>query len=214
LKAGSVGTAVPGHAFAIVDDDGEPVPAGVKGNLVLTAPFPTLARTVWDDHERYRATYFSRFPGRYATHDEAVLDHDGHLWVLGRADDVINVAAHRISTMEIEAVVTAHPAVVEAAVVGVPDDVKGTVPIAFVTLRPDAETGSVRAEIGQHVITEMGGYARLAAIHVTSAMPKTRTGKTMRRLLRDLVVHGKATGDTSAMEDPSVLDVVAAAVRR
>ena len=213
LKAGSVGTAVPGHAFAIVDDDGAPVPAGVKGNLVLTAPFPTLARTVWDDHERYHATYFSRFPGRYDTHDEAVLDHDGHLWVLGRADDVINVAAHRISTMEIEAVVTAHPAVVEAAVVGVPDDVKGTVPIAFVTLSPDAETGSVREEIGRHVVTEMGGYARLEAIHVTSVMPKTRTGKTMRRLLRDLVVHGEPTGDTSAMEDPSVLDVVATAVR-
>jgi acetyl-CoA synthetase len=213
LKAGSVGTAVPGHTFEVVDDDGAPVPAGVKGNLVVTAPFPTLARTVWDNHERYRATYFSRFPGRYATQDEAVLDADGHLWVLGRADDVINVAAHRISTMEIEAVVTAHPAVVEAAVVGVPHETKGTVPIAFVTLRADAEPGEVRGEIGSHVVVEMGGYARLEAIHVTSAMPKTRTGKTMRRLLRDLVVHGRPTGDTSAMEDPSALDVVAAAVR-
>lgn len=213
LKAGSVGTAVPGHAFDVVDDEGKPVPVGVKGNLVLTAPFPTLARTVWDDPERYHSTYFSRFPGRYATHDEAVLDGDGHLWVLGRADDVINVAAHRISTMEIEAVVTAHPAVVEAAVVGIPDDTKGTVPIAFVTLRSDADPGAVGEEIRRHVIAEMGGYARLEAIHVTSAMPKTRTGKTMRRLLRDLVVHGKPTGDTSAMEDPSALDVVAAVVR-
>jgi acetyl-CoA synthetase len=213
LKAGSVGTAVPGHTFEVVDDDGVPVPPGVKGNLVLTAPFPTLARTVWDDHERYRATYFSRFPGRYATHDEAVVDADGHLWVLGRADDVINVAAHRISTMEIEAVVTAHPAVVEAAVVGVPHDTKGTVPVAFVTLRADADPGSVRGEIGRHVVAEMGGYARLEAIHLTSVMPKTRTGKTMRRLLRDLVVHGRPTGDTSAMEDPAALDVVAAAVR-
>ena len=213
LKAGSVGTAVPGHTFEVVDDDGVPVLAGVKGNLVMTAPFPTLARTVWDDHERYRATYFSRFPGRYATHDEAVLDADGHLWVLGRADDVINVAAHRISTMEIEAVVTAHPAVVEAAVVGVPHETKGTVPIAFVTLRADAEPDEVRGEIGNHVVAEMGGYARLEAIHVTSAMPKTRTGKTMRRLLRDLVVHGRPTGDISAMEDPAALDVVAAAVR-
>jgi acetyl-CoA synthetase len=184
----------------------------VKGNLVLTAPFPTLARTVWDDHERYRATYFSRFPGRYATHDEAVLDDDGHLWVLGRADDVINVAAHRISTMEIEAVVTAHPAVVEAAVVGVPDDTKGTVPIAFVTLRADADPDAARKEIRRHVVAEMGGYARLEAIHVTSMMPKTRTGKTMRRLLRDLIVHGHPTGDTSAMEDAAALDVVAMAV--
>jgi acetyl-CoA synthetase len=213
LKAGSVGTAVPGHTFEVVDDEGQPVSPGVKGNLVLTAPFPTLARTVWDDHERYRATYFSRFPGRYATQDEAVLDADGHLWVLGRADDVINVAAHRISTMEIEAVVTAHPAVVEAAVVGVPDDTKGTVPIAFVTLRADADPSSVQSEIGRHVVAEMGGYARLEAVYVTSAMPKTRTGKTMRRLLRDLVVHGRPTGDISAMEDPGALDVVAAVVR-
>jgi acetyl-CoA synthetase len=213
LKAGSVGTAVPGHEYEVVDDDGKPVPAGVKGNLVLTAPFPTLARTVWDDHERYLATYFSRFPGRYATHDEAVVDHDGHLWVLGRADDVINVAAHRISTMEIEAVVLAHPAVVDAAVVGVPHDTKGTVPIAFVTLGRDVPPAELEAEIGRHVVGELGGYARLDRVYVTPAMPKTRTGKTMRRLLRDLVVHGKPTGDTSAMEDASALDVVAAVVK-
>jgi len=213
LKAGSVGTPVPGHTFEIVDDMGAPVPPGVKGNLVLTAPFPTLARTVWDDHDRYLATYFSRFPSRYATHDEAVLDADGHLWVLGRADDVINVAAHRVSTMEIEAVVTAHPAVVEAAVVGVPHETKGTVPIAFVTLRGDAESAAVGEEIGRHVVREIGGYARLEAVYVTAAMPKTRTGKIMRRLLRDLVAHGVPAGDTSAMEDPAALDILAAAVR-
>jgi acetyl-CoA synthetase len=213
LKPGSVGTPVPGHAFEILDDDGAPVPRGVKGNLVLTSPFPTLARTVWDDHDRYLRTYFSRFPGKYATNDEAVLDHDGHLWVLGRADDVINVAAHRISTMEIEAVVTSHPAVVEAAVVGVPDETKGTVPIAFVTLAAGAEPDAARAEIRAQVVREMGGYARLDAVHVTPAMPKTRTGKTMRRLLRDVVVHGAPTGDTSAMEDPAALDAVAAVVR-
>ncbi|WP_433502833.1 AMP-binding protein [Pseudonocardia halophobica] len=212
LKAGSVGTAVPGHEWAIIDDAGELCPPGVKGNLVLTEPFPTLARTVWDDHDRYRQTYFARFPGRYATHDEAVLDHDGHLWVLGRADDVINVAAHRISTMEIEALVTAHPAVVEAAVIGVPDDTKGTVPIAFVTLGRDAGDG-IEADIEQRVVAELGGYAKPARVYVTGAMPKTRTGKTMRRLLRDLVVHGKPTGDTSAIEDASALDIVAEVVR-
>lgn len=211
LKAGSVGTPVPGHSFEILDDDGAPVAPGVKGNLVLTSPFPTLARTVWDDHDRYLSTYFSRFPGKYATNDEAVLDHDGHLWVLGRADDVINVAAHRISTMEIEAVVTAHPDVVEAAVVGVPDDTKGTVPIAFVTLREGAGEGAAE-QIRARVVGEMGGYARLDRIFVTPAMPKTRTGKTMRRLLRDVVVHGGATGDTSAMDDPAALDAVAAVV--
>jgi acetyl-CoA synthetase len=212
LKAGSVGTPVPGHAFEILDDDGAPVPVGVKGNLVLTSPFPTLARTVWDDHQRYLDVYFSKFPGKYATNDEAVLDHDGHLWVLGRADDVINVAAHRISTMEIEAVVTSHPDVVEAAVVGVPDDTKGTVPIAFVTLREGAGDGASE-QIRAQVVAEMGGYARLDRIYLTSAMPKTRTGKTMRRLLRDVVVHGAPTGDTSAMEDPAALEAVSAVVR-
>lgn len=213
LKAGSVGTAVPGHDWVVVDDDGVEVAPGVKGNLVLTAPLPTLARTVWGDHQRYLDTYFGRFPGRYATHDEAVVDHDGHLWVLGRADDVINVAAHRISTMEIEAVVTAHPAVVEAAVVGVPDPTRGTVPIAFVTLGPGDGSGDVAAEIGRRVVAELGGYARLDRVHVTTALPKTRTGKIMRRLLRDLVVHGEPTGDTSAMEDRSALDATAAVVR-
>jgi acetyl-CoA synthetase len=173
-----------------------------------------LARTVWDDHDRYLSTYFGRFPGRYATNDEAVRDADGHLWVLGRADDVINVAAHRISTMEIEAAVTGHPAVVEAAVVGIPDDTKGTVPVAFVTLRPEPGAGGdpdpdqVRAELDRRVVAELGGYARLAAIYLTPVMPKTRTGKLMRRLLRDVVVHGRPTGDTSAMEDPSALDIV------
>jgi acetyl-CoA synthetase len=212
LKAGSLATAVPGHAFEILDDNGTPVPPGTKGNLVLTTPFPTMCRTVWDDPARYRQAYFSRFPGRYATNDEAVLDEDGHLWVLGRVDDVINVAAHRISTMEIEAVVTAHPSVVEAAVVGVPDPTKGTVPIAFVTLAAGVEPEKAREQIGEHIVAEMGAYARPAAIHITPVLPKTRTGKTMRRLLRDLIVHGKPTGDTSAMEDPGVLEVVAGVV--
>ena len=214
IKPGSVGTTVPGHAYEIVDDDGVPVPPGVTGNLVLTSPFPTLARTVWDDHERYLATYFGRFAGRYATNDEAVRDADGHLWVLGRADDVINVAAHRISTMEIEAAVTGHPYVVEAAVVGIPDDTKGTVPVAFVTLLDGADPDLVRAELDRRVLIELGGYARLAAVYPTPAMPKTRTGKLMRRLLRDVVVHGRPTGDTSAMEDPSALDTVIDVVAR
>jgi len=213
MKAGSVGTPVPGHSFEILDDDGAPLPAGVKGNLVLCEPFPTLCRTVWDDHDRYHTAYFSRFPGRYATNDEAVLDPDGHLWVLGRVDDVINVAAHRISTMEIEAVVGAHPDVAEAAVVGVPDETKGTMPVAFVTLRQDADAATARVEIERTVVDQIGGYARLGALYVTTQMPKTRTGKTMRRLLRDVVVHGAPTGDTSTMEDPGALDAVAAAVK-
>ncbi|GAA4755185.1 AMP-binding protein [Actinomycetospora chibensis] len=211
LKAGSAGTPVPGHAFDVVDDDGAPVVPGVKGNLVMTRPFPTLARTVWDDHDRYLSTYFGRFPGRYATNDEAVVDTDGHLWVLGRADDVINVAAHRLSTMEIEAVVGTHPRVVEAAVVGVPDATKGTVPVAFVTV--SGETEGVPDEVRDLVGETIGGLARPDRVIVTSAMPKTRTGKIMRRLMREVLLHGEARSDTSALEDPGSLDTLAAAVR-
>jgi acetyl-CoA synthetase len=212
LKAGSTGTPVPGHRYTVLDDDGRPVPPGVKGHLVLTSPFPTLARTVWDDHQRYLDTYFSRFPGYYATNDEAVVDADGHLWVLGRADDVINVAAHRISTMEIEAVVGAHSQVAEVAVVGVPHHTKGTVPIAFVTLRAGTPT-DLATDLRKLVVSELGGYAQLDAVYITGAMPKTRTGKIMRRLLRDMVVHGEPSGDTSAMEDPTSLTEVATAVK-
>ncbi len=212
VKPGSTGTAVPGHVYDIVDDAGTPVPPGTKGNLVLTQPFPTLARTVWDDPERYQHAYFSRFPGSYCTNDEAVLDADGHLWVLGRADDVLNVAAHRISTLEIEAIATAHPQVAEAAVVGVPDPTKGTVPVAFLILLDGADPGRVRQEVAAGVTAHLGGYARPGAVYLTSALPKTRTGKIMRRLLRDVVTFGASRGDTSAMEDLAGLQAVQQAV--
>jgi acetyl-CoA synthetase len=215
LKAGSAGRPLPGHACEVVDDAGDPVPAGTKGNLVMTRPFPTLARTVWDDHERYLSTYFGRFPGRYATNDEAVVDADGHLWVLGRADDVINVAAHRLSTMEIEAVVGTHPRVVEAAVVGVPDATKGTVPVAFVTVSgsPGEATDGLAEEVRDLVGRSIGGIARPDRVLLTPAMPKTRTGKIMRRLMREVLVHGEVRSDTSALDDPAALDAVVAAVR-
>ncbi len=212
LKPGSTGTAVPGHVYAVVDDTGAPVPPGTKGNLVITEPFPTLARTVWNDAARYRSAYFTRFPGVYCTNDEAVVDGDGHLWVLGRADDVINVAAHRISTLEIEAIATAHPQVAEAAVVGVFDPLKGTVPIAFLTLLDGADPGQVKQEVSDEVASQLGGYARLNAVYLTSALPKTRTGKIMRRLLRDVVEHGAPQGDTSAMDDIAGLHAVQSAV--
>jgi len=212
LKPGSAGTAVPGHEYAILDDNGQPVPPGTKGNLVLCQPFPTLARTVWDDPERYHQAYFTRFPGYYCSNDEAVLDGDGHLWVLGRADDVINVAAHRISTLEIEAIATAHPQVAEAAVVGVADPTKGTVPVAFLTLLDGADPGQVKQEVSAGVVSQLGGYARLGAVYLTAALPKTRTGKIMRRLLRDVVEHGAPQGDTSAMEDVAGLEAAQQAV--
>ncbi|MBV9817900.1 MAG: AMP-binding protein [Solirubrobacterales bacterium] len=213
LKAGSVGTPVPGHEYAVLSDAGEPVAPGVKGNLVLTRPFPTLAYTVWRDHQRYLSTYFERFPGCYATWDEAVVDVDGHLWVLGRADDVINIAAHRISTMEIEASVASHADVTEAAVVGVPHPTKGTVPVAFITVRASADADTVSAEARRTVAAQIGGYAQLEAVYVTPAMPKTRTGKIMRRLLRDIVVRGAPVGDISAMDDASALEAVTIVVQ-
>ncbi len=212
LKPGSTGTAVPGHVYEVLDDDGNPVPAGTKGNLVLTQPFPTLARTVWDDPDRYHSAYFSRFPGCYGTNDEAVVDGDGHLWVLGRADDVINVAAHRISTLEIEAIATMHPQVAEAAVVGVSDDTKGMVPVGFLTLLDGADPSQVMQEVSDSIASQLGGYARLSNVYLTSALPKTRTGKTMRRLLRDVVEHGAPQGDTSAMDDLAGLTAVQQAV--
>lgn len=212
LKPGSTGTAVPGHLFDIVDDAGVPVSPGTKGNLILTAPFPTLARTVWDDPERYQSAYFTRFPGAYCTNDEAVVDDDGHLWVLGRADDVINVAAHRISTLEIEAIATAHPQVAEAAVVGVFDQTKGTVPIAFLTLLDGADPAQVTGQVSDEVASRLGGYARLSKVYLTGALPKTRTGKIMRRLLRDIIEHGSPQGDTSAVDDVAGLQAVQRAV--
>ncbi len=200
-KPGSAGRPVPGHRYAVVDDDGLPVPAGVRGNLVLTHPFPTLARTIWDDHPRYLTTYFDRERTVYRTSDEAVVDADAHIWVLGRADDVINVAAHRISTMEIESAATAEPGVAEAAVVGVRHPIKGTVPVAFVTLRPDADPAGVQQALMASVERAIGGIARLERVYVLGSMPKTRAGKIMRRLLREAAETGDVRGDLSGLED-------------
>ena len=211
-KAGSCGRTVPGHRYDIVDEDGVPVPPGIAGNLVLTVPFPTLARTIWDDHTRYTAGYFGRFPGRYQTSDRAIVDADGHLWVVGRTDDVINVAAHRISTMEIESAVAAQAGVAEAAVIGVDDPVKGTVPVAFIALLQGADRAEVVSKVTAAVDSAIGGIARLDRVYVTRAIPKTRAGKIMRRLLREAVQDGRITSDTTGLEDPDSLTAILEAV--
>jgi acetyl-CoA synthetase len=213
LKPGSCGTPVPGHACAVVDDTGAPVPAGTRGNLVLLEPFPTLARTIWDDPDRYRSAYFTRFPGRYATSDEAVMDADGQIWVLGRTDDVINVAAHRISTLEIESAAASEPGVAEVAVVGVRDALRGTVPVAFVTLRQGSDPDAVSAGVAHAVEHGIGGIARLARVYVCSALPKTRAGKIMRRLLREAAESGRVQGDMTGLEDAAAVEAVLAAVK-
>jgi acetyl-CoA synthetase len=172
---------------------------------------PTLLRMLRKYGDELAAAH--PLPGlRLVTVQGEPLDADGHLWVLGRADDVINVAAHRISTLAIEAIATAHPQVAEAAVVGVADPTKGTVPVAFLTLLDGADPGAVRQEVNRDVTSQLGGYARLGAVYLTVALPKTRTGKTMRRLLRDVIEHGGPQGDTSALEDTAGLQAVQQAV--
>ncbi len=185
--------------------DGTDAAIGTQGALVLTQPFPTLARTVWDDHPRYLSTYFRAHPGMYTTSDEAVVDRDGELWVLGRGDDVINVAAPRLSTMEIESVVAAQPGIADAAVIGAKDALKGTVPVAYVTLRAGTSTEEVLPGVFAAVDHAIGAIARLDRIYVCAALPKTRAGKTVRRLLREIAETGEARSDMTGLEDTAVV---------
>jgi acetyl-CoA synthetase len=164
---------------------------------------------VWRDPQRYVDAYFSRYPGRYMSNDAAIIDPEGQIWVTGRVDDVINVAAHRIGTMEIEAALIGHPAVSEAAVVGVPDPVKGEVPLAFVILRAGQQAGSdLEKELSDSIVKDLGSYARPVRVLLTPTLPRTRSGKIMRRLLRDLARDGKVKGDVSALENPDAVDKV------
>ncbi|AWN23569.1 acetyl-coenzyme A synthetase [Deinococcus irradiatisoli] len=213
-KPGSCGEPLPGYRAEVVDEEGRPVPAGQLGYLTLTEPFPCLARTVWNDPQRYFETYFGEFPGRYASADAAMFDEDGQLWVTGRVDDVMNVSGHRIGTMELEAALITHPAVSEAAVVAQPDDLRGAVPVAFVVPRAGAGGGAdLGSELAEAIVTGVGKYARPAAVYVVPTLPRTRSGKIMRRLLRDLLQHGEVRGDLSSLENPDALDVVQQHIR-
>jgi acetyl-CoA synthetase len=157
IKAGSCGHQLPGYRSEVVDENGAAVARGELGYLTLTQPFPSLARTIWGDHARYLETYFSRFPGRYFTADATAIDEDGQVWVTSRVDDVINVAGHRIGTMELEAALTTHPAVSEAAVIGMPDSIKGLVPMAFVILRAGhAASADLEAELSEQTVRSVG----------------------------------------------------------
>jgi len=205
-KPGSCGMPLPGHAYAIVDENGDAAARGSAGYLTITAPFPTLFRGVWRDPERYRSQYFNRFgPHRYDSADAAIEDDDAHIWVVGRVDDVINVAAHRLSTMEMESALLTLPGVAEAAVIGVDDSVKGQVPEAFVILSANASATIDERTLSDRIVEAIGPIARPRRVHILSTMPRTRSGKIVRRLLRELVVNGVANGDTSGLEDPEVL---------
>ena len=205
-KPGSCTRPFFGVDAAIVDEEGNELGPDQGGYLVLKRSWPSMLRGIWGDEARFHETYWSRFPGRYLAGDGARVDADGYFWVMGRVDDVINVSGHRLSTMEVESALVSHPDVVEAAVVGRPDDLTGQAICAFVTVGPGVTPGEdLRKALGAHVAEEIGKLARPAELRFTDALPKTRSGKIMRRLLRDIAAGRETVGDTSTIEDYSVL---------
>lgn len=190
----------------IVTKEGEPVPPGHGGLLVVRKPWPAMARTIFGDPERYKNAYWSEIPGSYFTGDGARQDADGYFWLMGRVDDVLNISGHRLGTAEIESALVAHPKVAEAAVVGRPDEMKGEGIVVFVSLHDDAQvTSTLKDELKKHVAKEIGALARPDEIRFTPSLPKTRSGKIMRRLLRELAATGDVKGDTTTLEDFSVV---------
>ena len=208
LKPGSATHPLPGVSAEVVDESGTPVGADGGGYLVLTRPWPAMLRGIYGDPERYQRQYWDRFPGRYFTGDGARRDRDGYFWLLGRVDDVINVAGHRIGTMEVESALVDHPTVAEAAVIGVTHDIKGQAIAAFVTLKEgNAPSAGTVDTLKDHVVQKIGAIARPDQILFTAELPKTRSGKIMRRLLRD-VAEGRILGDTTTLADPSVVEAL------
>jgi acetyl-CoA synthetase len=206
-KPGSATHALPGIAAEIVDDSGTPVKHG-GGYLTLTRPWPAMLRGIYGDPDRYRETYWSRFPGRYFAGDGAKVDADGYLWLLGRVDDVMNVSGHRVSTTEVESALVDDPSVAEAAVVGAKDDTTGQAIVAFVTLKGGITSSPEHGEhLRRHVATRIGPIARPKTIVFTDELPKTRSGKIMRRLLRD-VAEGRDLGDTTTLADAGVVEEI------
>ncbi len=201
---GSATTTFPGIVAELVDQKGQPMLVG-GGLLTLTEPWPSMLRTIYGDDARYRETYWSKFPDRYFAGDGAKLDEDGCWWILGRVDDVLNVAGHRIGTMEVESALVDHPSVAEAAVVGKTHDLKGQAIAAFVTVKEGiAASSSLRDELKEHVTKKIGAIARPDDIFFSADLPKTRSGKIMRRLLKD-IAEGRALGDTTTLADPGVV---------
>lgn len=207
LKPGAAMNPLYGIKPEIIDGDGEILQGAAEGNLLINSSWPGQMRTVYNDHKRFLATYFSDYPGYYFTGDGAQRDEDGHYWITGRVDDVLNVSGHRLGTAEIESSVVAHPATAEAAIVGMPHEIRGTGVCAFVILKSGEEaTKSLKTELNRHVRAEIGPIANLDAIYIVDALPKTRSGKIMRRILRSLAA-GKydGLGDLSTLADSSVI---------
>jgi acetyl-CoA synthetase len=209
-KPGSAQVAVPGIAVDVIDDTGASVPDGQGGYLVLTKPWPAMLRGIWGDPERFKETYWARFPGLYFAGDGAKKDEDGNLWLLGRVDDVMNVSGHRLSTTEIESALVSHPRVAEAAVVGATDATTGQAVCAFVIMRGTAAEEDAEAlvlELRNHVGKEIGPIAKPRQIMIVTELPKTRSGKIMRRLLRD-VAENREVGDVTTLADSAVMDLI------
>jgi acetyl-CoA synthetase len=214
-KPGSAQVPLPGISADVLGDDGEPITDGSTGYLVLTEPWPSMLRGIWGDDERFKETYWSRFPGKYFAGDGAKRDEDGDIWLLGRVDDVMNVSGHRLSTTEIESALVSHDWVAEAAVVGADDETTGQAVVAFVILREgsqqDVESAGGEEEASKilraHVGSEIGPIAKPKQVHVVTELPKTRSGKIMRRLLRD-VAERRTIGDTQTLADSSVMDLI------
>ena len=205
-KPGSATRPFPGVVAEIVDRHGQPVPDNQGGFLVIRKPWPAMLRTIFGDDERYKSQYWSQVPHAYFTADGARRDSDGYFWIMGRVDDVLNVSGHRLSTMEVESALVHHDKVAEAAVVGKPDELKGEGISCFVTLCSGvAPTEQLKKELQDHVVKEIGSLARPDEIRFTESLPKTRSGKIMRRLLRDIASGKQTTGDTTTLEDYSIL---------
>jgi len=211
LKPGSGTLPLPGILPEVVDFNGIPLEDDREGFLIIRRPWPSMLRTLWRDPDRYKEQYWSRIPGVYFTGDAARRDKDGYYWILGRVDDVMNVSGHRLSTMEVESALVRHPSVAEAAVVGKPHEVTGQAVCCFVTLKKgiDKDHGDLGKELRQWVAHEIGAFARPEEIRFTEALPKTRSGKIMRRLLRELVTNHTVTGDVTTLEDMGVINRLA-----
>jgi acetyl-CoA synthetase len=206
-KPGTATLPFPGIVPDVVNQKGESVGFNVGGYLVIRGPWPSMLRTIYKDPERFKRQYWTDFPTMYFTGDGARRDKDGYFWIMGRVDDVLNVSGHRLGTAEVESALVSHTDVAESAVVGKPDDLKGSAIVAFVTLKgkrsPDAELAE---ELRNHVVKEIGALARPDEIRFTDALPKTRSGKIMRRLLREIATSGSVVGDVTTLEDFAVLE--------
>ena len=211
LKPGSGAFAIPGVDLAIVDESGTPLPRETKGYLIIRKPWPGMLLTLWGDDEKYKTVYWSKYKDSYYTGDYAIQDKDGYFWLLGRADDVLKVAGHRIGTAELESSMVSHTSISEAAVCGIPDEIKGEAIIAFIVPKEGViVTDSLRTQVVETIRTQIGPIATPQSIHFVSKLPKTRSGKIMRRLLKAMASNEKI-GDVSTLEDGAAVSEIQSA---